>query len=137
MIQFLPMFSFYIVRLAITLNCYGFNLTLELPNVPYRYDIDNYEEGTFHDFIFEDTTAILVHCGYNVVKPSIEVGLLREVKMEISGHQILRRSGVEKDGLHYWQEDIYLQHNLSIFIRNATPESFEKYKIVLDKVKLN
>ncbi|MCV9387432.1 hypothetical protein [Reichenbachiella ulvae] len=115
----------------------GFTVRLNIPFDDYVYSEDYVEEGTFFDFSFSDTTAITVQCVSNVRRPSMKKNVYKIDTLEIDNQLVYRCLGMKGDGYRYWQEDVYRDIDLSIKIYYRSKENLNKYRNILDKVKID
>lgn len=103
----------------------------------FNYSTDHATEGDSHNFLFpEDNLIVIVQCMSNVKRPSLRENVIGKDTVTVSNKQVFRSFGYEGDGVHYWQEDVYLEIPLSIRIRFASKENFETYQEIINQVQI-
>ncbi len=94
----------------IEINCSGYQIKIPVER-KYKYCFNNYTEGTFHDYVFDDQSTITIHCGSNVKipfngKPDFGDTLF------LNGSNLIRYEG-QKDN-RFFIEDYYIKSQVTV-----------------------
>jgi len=96
--------------------------------------IYGYEEGTFIDYPFIDTSLLFIHVGSMVERPFYKGFQACDLKEEIKNDTVISYRGV--CGVNYFREDYYKQYRTTIVYKNISSNYISLFDFIMDNVQI-
>lgn len=105
--------------------CIGKKYSINMSKTGYTKSIDQYMEGQFINYTYNDSSAITIHCGYNISKPLLSKTdyILND---SIFSNGFSTRRGIERISKRYWQESAI--GDVTIMFTMVKEEDLESFK---------
>lgn len=106
-----------------------------LPKTGYVQTDKSYTEGVYYTFQYEDGSTIILHAGYNVLKPILNKKDYKVLKT-FSVNEMDIRCGYHKKTKLYWQENTTGDEGVTLLFKNVSKNNLKSFETSVNSLKI-
>lgn len=106
-----------------------------LPGDDYAVSNEKYTDGTYTTYEFKSGEIIVLHVGYNVLKPFLteKWNKVTDIKKTEFG---TTRIGYDKRTKLFWQEDINSDESITLYFANVSQDKLSQFQECLGSLRV-
>lgn len=106
-----------------------------LPKTGYVKTEKSYTEGVYYTFKYEDGSTIVLHSGYNVLKPILNKKEYKVLKTS-SVNEMDIRCGYNKKTKLYWQENTTSEEEVTLLFKDVAKNDLESFEASVNSLRV-